>query len=208
MAASLMALYSKSSYLIFQYVRARARQRRVGAHVRSLAPTPDLEVVRALHLEDTVVEGDGMGTEEEEAAGEVGASIVGDVLARIRALGHLHAGVVTASVPGGGPRAISVAVTAEGGPGREVILFARVAQGQGLTRVPARDHPTRHILNTAEVGAGLGLLAEVGGAIAGMIFGIVDPDHLCGTKILVVNNVCGSLGIHRGLVRESIDRTD
>lgn len=184
MVASLTELYSRSSYLIFQCGRGRVRPNHVGAHVPSLAPTPDLGHVHALHLEDSVVEGDGTDTEADEAAGEVGASIVRDVLAPGRALGRLHAGVVTDSDPGGVPRVISGEVTAEG-PGREAILFAPVAQGPDLIRVPARGRHTRRILSTAGAEAGLGLLAGVGGAIVGMIFVTVDPDRLCGIKILV-----------------------
>ncbi|PBL02269.1 hypothetical protein ARMGADRAFT_1071752 [Armillaria gallica] len=165
--------------------RVRVRPNHVGAHVPSLAPTPDLGHVHALHLEDSVVEEDGTGTEEDEAAGEAGASIVRDVLAPGRALGHLHAGVVIDSDPGGVPRVISGEVTAEG-PGREAILFAPVAQGLDLTRVPARGHHTPRILSTAGAGAGLGLPVGVGGAIVGMIFVTVDPDRLCGIKILVL----------------------
>lgn len=183
--ASLTELYSRLSYLIFQCGRVRVRPSHVGAHVPSLARTPDLGHVHALHLEDSVVEEDGTGTEEDGAAGEAGATIVRDVLAPGRALDHLHAGVVTDSDPGGAPRVISGEVTADG-PGREAILFARVAQGPDLTRVPARGHHTRRILSTAGAGVGLGLLVGLGGVIVGMIFVIVDPDRLCGIKILVL----------------------
>lgn len=125
-----------------------------------------------------------MGTEGDEAPGEVGVSTVRDVLAPGRALGHLRAGVVTASDPEGVPRVISGEVTAEG-PGREAIPFAPVAQGPDLTRVPARGHHTRRIPSTAGAGAGLGLLVGVGGAIVGTIFVIVDPDRLCEIERLV-----------------------
>ncbi|KAK0490752.1 hypothetical protein IW261DRAFT_1433925, partial [Armillaria novae-zelandiae] len=159
-------------------ISGRVRPNNVGAPAPSLAPTPAPEHAHALPLAGSVVVEDGTATEEDEAAGEAAASIVRDVLAAGRALGRLHAGVVTDSDPGGVPRVISGEVTAEG-PGREAILFAPVAQGPGLTRVPARGHHTRRIPSTAGAGAGLGLLVGLGGAIVGMIFVTVDPDRLC-----------------------------
>ena len=118
--------------------------------------------------------------------------------AHARVLGRRSAGLVVRSVRGGGPPATNVAGMAVGAARDRIARpCARAAPGQGRLLVPAPGrgrgldpslapvpvlvralaHSPRHILRGLGAVVGLGLIAAVVEATAGMISGTAGPAH-------------------------------